>query len=118
MEILIWIVVGSFVGYLCGKARGREGEGVAIGLVLGPLGWLIMLCAKDKRERCAECGGVIIHGARKCCHCGSEIVHFYNIKCPACGERGKVREAQLAEQIECPACKRVFSVRAAIFYTK
>jgi len=58
--ILIWIVVGGLVGVLAGRARGRVLDGVFLGAVLGPVGWLIMLCSRDYRLRCIECGGILI----------------------------------------------------------
>ena len=36
-----------------------------IGAVLGPIGWLIMLCAQDKQQKCRECGGVVVRGAKE-----------------------------------------------------
>lgn len=111
--ILIWVIVGGLVGSLAGRARGRESEGVKLGAVLGPIGWLIMLCASDKRLRCNECGGVVIEGARKCLHCGSVIEKMFDVRCPACGERGRLRESLMNEQIECPKCKRTFAAANA-----
>lgn len=111
--ILIWVIVGGLVGLLAGRARGRESEGVKIGAVLGPIGWLIMLCSHDKRLRCIECGGVVVEGARKCLHCGSVIERKFDIRCPACGERGQMRESLMGEEIECPTCKRVFRPTSA-----
>ena len=107
--IITWLAVGAFVGYLCGQARGREGEGVLLGLLLGPIGWLIVLCIPDKRKKCFECGGAVVAGARRCRHCGSSIVQVSQIRCPACGENGQIPESRMNEDVECPVCKRVFA---------
>lgn len=114
MEFVIWILVGGLVGYLCGRSRGRETFGTILGIVLGPIGWLVMLCLKDGRPRCAECGGVIVAGARKCQHCGSGIEHFLSVRCPACGEVGKINMSLKSDTIECPVCKRVFTADKAL----
>jgi predicted RNA-binding Zn-ribbon protein involved in translation (DUF1610 family) len=108
MEIIIWILVGGLVGHLCGQARGRKTEGTIWGIVLGPIGWLVILCGKDARPRCPECGGVVVAGARKCQHCGSAIEFFLSVRCPACGEVGKINRVLKSDTIECPVCKRVF----------
>lgn len=113
MEIIIWVIVGGLVGYLCGQSKGRESEGLMLGAVLGPIGWLVMLCAQDKRQRCIECGGVVVVGARKCLHCGSTIERMFQICCPACGEQGQMRESRMSEDVECPVCKRVFAATKA-----
>lgn len=68
-DILAWLIIGSLVGALCGKYKGRVAEGIAAGMVLGPLGWLLMLLAKDMRARCPECGGLVVQGVRRCQHC-------------------------------------------------
>ena len=72
MELLIGWVVCALVGALIGQYKGRVVFGVLLGILLGPIGWLIVALTKDLREKCSECGGVIVPGARKCRHCGSE----------------------------------------------
>lgn len=70
IEFLIWVFVCGGVGLLAGRARGQEMGGLVIGALLGPIGWLLILCSKDLRARCPDCKGVIHQGAVKCCHCG------------------------------------------------
>ena len=106
---IIWIVIGGLVGYLAGRVRGREVDGILLGIFLGPLGWLIVLCREDARPKCTECLGVVIEGARKCLHCGSDIDQTIGFDCPACGERGYVRKSILPGPVECPACKKIFT---------
>jgi DNA-directed RNA polymerase subunit RPC12/RpoP len=108
MVLLYWIFFGCLVGYLAGRARGRESDGLLLGALLGPIGWLLILCGPDKRPKCIECGGVVIAGAVKCSHCGSAVEKLFEIHCPACGDCGQVREARMGERIECPTCKHVF----------
>jgi predicted RNA-binding Zn-ribbon protein involved in translation (DUF1610 family) len=113
MEILIWIFVGGLVGYLAGQARGRVLDGVTLGVLLGPVGWLIMLCSRDVRLRCIDCGGLVVDGARKCQHCGGVIDKQFDIRCPKCGHTGQVRELRMNEQIVCPSCKKSFPAEKA-----
>jgi hypothetical protein len=108
MEFFIGWIACVLVGALIGKYRGRTDSGVILAALLGPIGWLAVALMDDKRPKCIECGGVVVEGARKCLHCGSAIERMFDIRCPACGERGKVREACMSEQIECPKCRTVF----------
>ncbi len=41
--LLLWVVVGGGVGALIGSQKGRGGLGFILGLVLGVIGWVIIL---------------------------------------------------------------------------
>jgi len=105
------MVFGALVGAVLGHTRNNTTGGALLGMVLGPLGWLITLLI-DRRRECPECQGIIPITARKCQHCGSPIPQWVFIKCPACGERGKVSEETAHGEIECPDCKRHFQIPA------
>jgi DNA-directed RNA polymerase subunit RPC12/RpoP len=118
MEYFIfWLIVNVLVGYGLGKTRGQPGVGVAVSVLLGPIGWIAILVSSDMRPKCSECGGVVVLGARKCMHCGSDIGGYVGkstvpgvpVKCPACGEAGWVKEVSEDSNIECPVCRRTFS---------
>lgn len=115
--VFSWGLIGLLVGWLAGERRGDRYTGAALGVLLGPIGWLITLCGDDKREKCPECGGVLAPGARRCMHCGSvvrlsseEVKEKYGVqvKCPACGELGFARGIEEGTRIECPVCRRTF----------
>ncbi|MEI8289820.1 MAG: hypothetical protein WCH99_10130 [Verrucomicrobiota bacterium] len=111
MIFFIWILVCPLVGGVIGQSRNCPAVGVLLGLIFGPLGWLLAFL-NDRREQCRECGGRLIQGARKCCHCGSEVINYLTVKCPACGERGGIRPERIHEAIACPVCKRDFPAAA------
>jgi len=109
MEILIvGLIISSLIGALIGKYKGRTGEGALAGFLLGPIGWLIAALFEDRRQRCSECGGVIVEGARKCMHCGSLIERMLDVRCPKCGEGGEIRESLAGEPVSCPKCRHIF----------
>jgi hypothetical protein len=43
----------------------------------------------------------------------SLVETMFSVRCPACGELGKLRESNMTEKIECPKCKRVFLAATA-----
>jgi hypothetical protein len=45
-------VLSAAVGYVIGYRMGRPAAGILWALLLGPLGWLVMLAAGDARPRC------------------------------------------------------------------
>ena len=69
--ILFWLAIQSGIGALIGRWRGRQLFGWIMGLVFGPIGWIITAIMSDRRPKCPECQGTIVQGARKCKSCGS-----------------------------------------------
>jgi len=73
-------VLGGGVGFAIGRTRNRESLGLLLGLLLGPLGWLIIaVMPADKPEseypliKCPACLGEIPAIASKCRHCGTAL---------------------------------------------
>lgn len=73
MEYLIVWTFFALVGALIGQSKGRTTAGVIFGLLVGPIGWLIVAIGPNLKPKCPECGGVIVAGARKCKNCGSTL---------------------------------------------
>ena len=47
---LAWAAIGALVGGMIGADRGRVGEGVALGLFFGPVGWIITALLRPSAE--------------------------------------------------------------------
>ena len=84
-DILFWIVGAIFglllsclIGQLIGRYRGEQEMGGALGLLLGPLGWMIAALMKDKRLRCPRCGVLLWHEARQCPGCALHLLNKVN----------------------------------------
>jgi predicted RNA-binding Zn-ribbon protein involved in translation (DUF1610 family) len=73
MEFFVFWVLCILVGALIGKSKGRADSGAIWSAVLGPIGWLIVALQQDLSQKCPECGGAVVPGARKCKNCGSVI---------------------------------------------
>lgn len=69
----IGIFIAGAIGALIGSSRARPASGYLLGLLAGPLGWILILLGPDERPKCPQCLGVIPFGAKKCMHCGSDI---------------------------------------------
>lgn len=104
--LFIWIVV-ALIGYAIGKSKGRPGAGFVWGLLLGPIGWLVILVAGDFRRKCPECLGAVPDGARRCGHCGVDLGE--TITCPFCGESGRVSRDNLNTTVTCAKCEKDFN---------
>jgi len=72
---LFLVIVGGFVGNLIGTSKNRIVWGMFMGILLGPLGWLIVALGPNNGPRCPFCKGVVIKGATKCKNCGSDLLY-------------------------------------------
>jgi len=72
---LISLVISAAIGALIGERKGRLGAGALFGVLLGPLGWLIVALGPNMKPKCRACGGVLNPNAIKCVHCGSDVGH-------------------------------------------
>jgi len=76
LPLVIWLclmIIFGGIGALIGKPKKREGAGFLFGLLLGPIGWLLVAVGPDNSAKCPECGGVIVEGAKRCKNCGVEL---------------------------------------------
>jgi hypothetical protein len=74
----VWVVawlIAAVVGTSIGNAKGRPAANAIWGLLLGPIGWLVILIAPDVRPKCPDCGGSIVANARKCKNYGTLLVN-------------------------------------------
>lgn len=73
IDLFIGMLVCGLVGALIGRSRGRPIDGLGWGILLGPLGWLIVALLSDKRPKCPYCRGAVELSASRCRHCGGEL---------------------------------------------
>lgn len=74
MDLLWWGVGGALIGAIIGKHfRRQAGVGAVLGLLLGPLGWILVYTIRDLRYKCPECRSPVPEQAKRCPKCGSEI---------------------------------------------
>lgn len=70
---ILWaiiVVIGAAVGHYL---RNRGLAGFLITLVLGPLGWLVVLLFEDHRKKCPDCRSTVDPLAKKCARCGAAL---------------------------------------------
>jgi len=110
--LVFWAIIGAIVGGIIGDRKGRGGAGVVLGLLLGPIGWLIIALGPDyKTEReskkCPFCAELVKKEAKVCKHCGRDFpgadthvdIPPLKARCPYCGK-------EVAENLEaCPHCR-------------
>ena len=73
--VVVGLGISAAIGYAIGKATRRAGPaGLWLGLLLGPLGWLLVLVMADNRRRCPTCKGALPDGTpARCRHCGATL---------------------------------------------
>jgi hypothetical protein len=74
VEALILVLLfSSAVGIAIGGTKNRVVAGAILGLVAGPVGWLLVGLGPNLRLKCRECRSVVIEGAAKCRSCGADL---------------------------------------------
>ncbi|MBS4034352.1 MAG: zinc ribbon domain-containing protein [Ignavibacterium sp.] len=73
MELLIIWAVFGFVGMMIGNNKGAGGMGCILGLLLGPIGWIITAVSKGDKVQCPYCKEFINKAAVVCPHCHKDI---------------------------------------------
>lgn len=66
-------LIGAVIGTAIGARKNRTGFGLVVGLLLGPIGWLIVLLMPSNFPKCPACKGDVVKGATKCKNCGSDL---------------------------------------------
>ena len=107
------IVFNVVIGWAIGRSKQREGAGAFYGLILGPLGWVIMILLPNAGQKCPHCGGMAKKGAMVCCHCGRDLVKRREpaLICPMCS-RAISKKALHVGMNTCPFCGEVFEVES------
>ena len=78
MELLLWVIVGGLVGAFIGERKGRAGQGAILGIILGPIGWLVVGLGPDYNQakdtkKCPFCAELVKPEAKVCKHCGRDL---------------------------------------------
>jgi hypothetical protein len=68
----VWLLMGV-VGCALGSCRQRAFDGFILGVLLGPIGWVLILLLDHRGRKCPACLGVVPQQARRCQHCGDEL---------------------------------------------
>ena len=50
MSVLMWFAISGLIGLLLAKKVGREGAGFFLGMLLGPIGWIIAALLKPNTQ--------------------------------------------------------------------
>lgn len=106
VNLLVIAGVGGGIGYLIGNVKGRRDEGLWLGLLLGPIGWIIAISLQEKKSgpaaRIARRGGEWPMGTFRAQPSGVKL------RCPNCGEEGYVPGISDVADIVCPTCQQKF----------
>lgn len=79
LDPMLWIwaivitVACALIGALIGWTKGRALAGMIWGLVLGPIGWIVIALAKSKLAECPQCGRPNAERAKRCRYCGVDF---------------------------------------------
>ncbi len=74
-KAVVWLIAlgCALVGLLIGRRKGNAFTGFLWGLIMGPIGWVIMVTTRKHSSKCPNCGGIVDKGYEQCKHCGSDL---------------------------------------------
>jgi hypothetical protein len=75
--LFIWIILLGAVGAFLGSRKGRTGEGLFLGALLGPIGWLIIAVMRGDRIDCPACRERIAPDALICPRCQTPLANGF-----------------------------------------
>lgn len=67
-----WLFMG-IIGWAIGKTKGRSSFGLVLGLLVGPIGWLIVMLLPAEGRKCPFCLSTVPEGAVICRHCRCDL---------------------------------------------
>jgi hypothetical protein len=73
LSLVVGLACSTLLSWALGSSRGRGAFGFTLGLLLGPLGCLIVLLLPKDGRKCPFCLGVIPKEAVTCMHCAKDL---------------------------------------------
>lgn len=76
MEIFFFLLLCGLISSLIGNKKGETISSFFLGVLLGPIGIIIVLLTKGNRIACPYCKKLIHKEATKCPYCQSDITEI------------------------------------------
>lgn len=81
VALVFYVLVFGLIGVALGARKGRPFAGFVFGVLLGPIGWLIVAVGPDVKateqatlmRKCPHCAELVQPGAKVCKHCRRDI---------------------------------------------
>jgi len=71
---MAWGAICCGVGAIIVRGKGKQTLRAGLGLLLGPIGWIIIALQSSNKPKCKDCKGEVVPGARKCENYGSSLI--------------------------------------------
>ena len=72
---LLYCLISGLVGMAIGQGKGRVEVGFLFGILLGPIGWILVAIGPENGPKCPFCKETVKNDAIACKHCGRDILN-------------------------------------------
>jgi hypothetical protein len=71
--VIFWCCINAVIGFAIGKQKNEIGAAITLSILLGPIGWFLIVLSRGNLRKCPFCAEQVKPEAVICKHCGNKL---------------------------------------------